>query len=258
MKLFNKFLALSTCAALLLSLISGTGMAASAKPVRLGYLDNPGSVLCQIAAAAGHFSEEGLQVELVAFADSASGLAALESGAIDVGAFAVGDSLRAIAAGKGFRLIAGGGTPLHGNPVAEQSNSFQVEEESRGVVVVIPQNWSVAEKGTIIQLTAALIRAYRTSRNFTAVASLPIGSRPDSTFRFDPNPDYWRVEKIWSGLGLQNLTMKRDFLANHIYEEIYCDALDRLLLGDIDPVLQHLFSKAICTPNCCPANAAKL
>jgi hypothetical protein len=52
--------------------------------------------------------------------------------------------------------------------------------------------------------------------------------------------------------------MKRDFLANHVYEEIYCDALDRLLLGHIDPILQQLFSKAICTPNCCPASASKL
>ncbi|MFZ4858680.1 MAG: ABC transporter substrate-binding protein [Desulfuromonadaceae bacterium] len=258
MKLFNKIIALSTFAALLLGFISGPCMAAAAKPLRLGYLDNPGSLLCKIAAAAGHFSEEGLQVELVSFADSASGLAALESGAIDVGAFAVGDSLRAIAAGKGFRIIAGGGAPLYGNPAAEESNLFQVEEESRGVVVVIPPNWPIAEKGTIIQLTAALIRAYRTSRNSLHVTALPTGSRPDSTFNFDPNPDYWRVEKIWNGLGLQNPAMKRDFLANHIYEEIYCDALDRLLLGDIDPVLQHLFSKAICTPNCCPANAAKL
>jgi hypothetical protein len=229
-----------------------------ASPVRLGYLDNPGSALCKTAAGKGHFKEEGVQVELVKFASTDSGLAALEKGAIDVGAFAVGDTLRAIAKGKGFRIIAGGGTFQSDNPLTELDDSQQAEIESRGIVVLISPSWPNSEKGTIIQLTAALIRAYRTDQQyFQTVSSLP-ASRTKQVVHFDPNPDYWRLERIWRSLGLQEPNMKRDFLAIHVYEEIYCDALDRHLLGDIDPVLQQLFSKAVCTPNCCPASAAKL
>jgi hypothetical protein len=224
--------------------------------VRLGYLDNPGSALCQIAAEKGHFREEELQVELVRFSDSGTGLAALEAGTIDVGAFGIADSLRAIAGGKGFRIIAGGGTPLNDNPLAELDETFRAEADSRGIVVLIPPTWPNDEKGTIIQLTAALIRAYRYQQGSSH--STPTSGRHSlKTVLFDPNPDYWRLERIWRLLGYQRATMKRDFLASHVYEEIYCDALDRMLLGLIDPILQSLFSKAVCTPNCCPANSGK-
>jgi hypothetical protein len=234
------------------------GMALTGRALRLGYLDSPESALCRIASQKGHFREEGLQVELVKYSDSGRGLEALESGAIDVGVFAVGESLRAIAGGKNFRIIAGGGTPIQNNPLSELDDSLQAENESRGVLVLIPPTWPNAEKGTIIQLTAALIRAYRTHRQH---AHSEIESQHSRNYRgvhFDPNPDYWRLERIWRSLGLQDVAMKRDFLASHVYEEIYCDALDRLLLGHIDPILQQLFSKAICTPNCCPASASKL
>jgi hypothetical protein len=230
------------------------GMALTGRPLRLGYLDSPGSALCRIAAQKGHFREEGLQVELVKYTDSGKGLEALETGVIDVGVFAVGDSLQAIAGGKSFRIIAGGGTPIKDTPLAELDREFQTENESRGVLVLIPPTWPNAEKGTIIQLTAAWIRAYRSQQQQLSASS----GRSGKQVHFDPNPDYWRLERIWHSLGLQDAAMKRDFLANHVYEEIYCDALDRLLLGHIDPILQQLFSKAICTPNCCPASSAKL
>jgi hypothetical protein len=230
------------------------GIASSGRVLRLGYLDSPGSVLCRIAAQKGHFREEGLQVELVKFSDSGKGLEALETGSIDVGVFGVGDSLRAIAGGKNFRIIAGAGTPIRNSPLAELDDELQTENESRGDLVLIPPSWPNAEKGTIIQLTAAWIRAYRTHQQQLSTSS----SRSGKQIHFDPNPDYWRLERIWRSLGLQDAAMKRDFLANHVYEEIYCDALDRLLLGQIDPILQQLFSKAICTPNCCPASATRL
>lgn len=228
--------------------------ASTARTVRLGYLDTPGSALCRIAAAKGHFREEGVQVVLVKFSESSKGLEALESGAIDVGAFSAGDSLRAIAGGKNFRIIAGGGTPIPDSPLAELNDTLLAENESRGVLMLIPPSWPNAEKGTIIQLTAALIRAYRTHQQ--QISSSP--SRSVKQLHFDPNPDYWRLERIWHALKLQDAVMKRDYLANHVYEEIYCDALDRLLLGPIDAILQQLYSKAVCTPNCCPASAAKL
>lgn len=229
-------------------------MALTGRSLRLGYLDSPGSVLCRIATQKGHFREEGLQVELVKFSDSGKGLEALETGSIDVGVFGVGDSLRAIAGGKNFRIIAGGGTPIRNSPLVELDDELQTENVSRGDLVLIPPSWPNAEKGIIIQLTAAWIRAYRTYQQQISTSY----SRSGKQVHFDPNPDYWRLERIWHSLKLQDADMKRDYLANHVYEEIYCDALDRLLLGHIDPILQQLFSKAICTPNCCPASATKL
>ncbi len=238
--------------AALLSVTTAHGGTAPGAVLRFGYLDVPGSRLCRTAATHGHFSEEGLQVKLVRFESSAAGLAALAAGAVDVGAFGVADTLRAIAGGKGFRIIAGGGTPEAGNLSQQKHGGISLPTEQHdGVVVLIAADWPFSEKGTLIQLTAALIRAYHTE--YQQVAT-PL---PETRITFDPNPDYWRLERIWHSLGLQHATMKRDFLARHVYEEIYCDALDRLLLGETDAVLQELFSKAICTPNCCPASAAK-
>jgi hypothetical protein len=241
----------------IMSSVSAPVFAAETRIIRFGYLDHPGSALCRIAAAQGHFSEEGLQVELIGFADSDKGLAALEKGAIDVGAFNIAASLRAIAGGKGFRIIVGGGTPMQENPLAELDNSLQAENEGQGIVVMIPPAWPSAGKETITRLTVALIRAYRTHRQQPRAASPAPGKRLDWAVHYDPNPDYWRLERIWCSLGLQDSAVKRDFLANHVYEEIYCDALDRLLDGSPDDqVFKDLSSKAVCTPDCCPKKAA--
>jgi hypothetical protein len=246
-----------------MGLASAVSGLAAQTPLRLGYLDNPGSALCRIAATYGHFREEGLRVKLVRFTDSAAGLGALETGAIDAGAFSVGTALTEIAHGKELRIIAGGGTPAATDHLGGQDEAIQQNLDRTGIVVLVPANRPAAEKGTIISLTAALIRAHctlqqqsasarqATLRNFSQSTAVP-------DIHFDPNPDYWRMLRIWQGLGLQDTAMASDFLANHVYEEIYCDALDRLLIGPIDSALQSLFSKAVCTPNCCPANSGRL
>jgi hypothetical protein len=257
-----QIIAAATVAAAIVLAGAIPGLAAH-MPLRLGYLDHPGSALCRIAATYGHFGEEGLRVKLVRFTDSASGLDALEKGIIDAGAFSVGVALTQIAHGRELRIIAGGGTPTATGPLAGLDEAVQQNLDREGIVVLVPANRPAAEKGTIISLTAALIRAHCTLQQQSAAArratlrKLSQGtSVPD--IHFDPNPDYWRMLRIWQGLGLQDAAMPRDFLANHVYEEIYCDALDHLLMGPIDPVMQGLFSKAVCTPNCCPANSGKL
>lgn len=225
--------------------------------VRLGYLEHPGSALCLVAESQGYFREEGLNVELVTFANSTKGLAALESGQIDVGAFPTSETLRAIAKGKGFRVITGGGTPLQDNLLAELDDTLKAETESRGIVVSLSPAWQNSKKEEIVKLAAALIRAYRTHLQAYTDPLTP-SKRLDKAIHFDPNPDYWRLERIWRSLGLQDATMHRDFLANHVYEEIYCDALDRLLDDAADdPVFKDLSSKAVCTPNCCPVKETK-
>ncbi|HEY5974882.1 MAG TPA: ABC transporter substrate-binding protein [Geobacteraceae bacterium] len=220
---------------------------------RLGYLDHPGSILCRVAADKGHFRKEGLKVELVRFADVRQGLAALAAGAVDAGVFPAGETLSSIASGTGIRIIAGGGTVVAGNPEAELAETGRADTHSQGIVVSIPRK--APPKAAITQLTAGLIRAYRTVRQHPETVSRYAG-RLDDLVVFDPNPDYWRLERTWRSLGLQNAAMKHDFLADHVYEEIYCDALDRLLdsSGD-DQVFKELSSKAVCTPDCCPKSA---
>lgn len=236
-----------------LSFVAASAAASEKRSLRLGYLDQPGSALCRIAAKRGHYREEGLRVELVAFPDSVKGLAALERGEVDAGAFAVGESLRAIAGGRGFRIIAGGGTPVSGQPLAELDDTLTSEIEGQAVVVLIAAGWPDNGKHTLIGLTAALIRAHRTRLlEPLSVSATPV-SRPGNLLHFNPNPDYYRLERVWRALGLQSAAMPRDFLANHVYEEIYCDALDRLLDSSADdPVFKKLSSQSVCTPDCCP------
>jgi hypothetical protein len=239
-------------AAGLLMFASCLSWAAENRAFRLGYLDHPGSILCRVAADKGHFRKEGLRVELVRFADVRQGLAALAAGSIDAGAFPVGETLSAIASGTGIRIIAGGGTELAGNPEAELAETGRADTHSQGIVVAIPGK--APPKAAITQLTAGLIRAYRTVRQHPETVSNYTG-RLDGLMVFDPNPDYWRLERTWRSLGLQDAVMKDDFLADHVYEEIYCDALDRLLDSTDDQVFKELSSKAVCTPDCCPASA---
>jgi hypothetical protein len=245
----------------LLTFASFSCSAAQEELFRLGYLDHPGSALCLVADGNGHFQTEKLRVKLIAFADSASGLASLEAGTIDAGAFSVSESLREIARGKKLRIIAGGGLPTEAEASAGKDGTGRTRPDSSGIVVLVAGDRRPPDKGTITRLTVALIRADQTLQHRENSAGSASGAHMNNIgIAFDPNPDYWRLEKLWRELGLQDAAMPRDFLASHVYEEIYCDALDRILVeSDLnDPVLQQLFSRAVCTPNCCPANTGKL
>ena len=231
------------------------GSAAADKSFRLGYLDSPGSDLGRIAALKGHYREEGLKVELVRFVDNRSGLAALEQRTIDAGTFEAGEVLRAIARRKGFRIIAGGGVPTATGPLAELDPGVQQKLDLTGSVVVIPPVGAASEKETVTRLTAALIRAYR-SRQLQPdlLHNDPVGSDRIISV-FNPAPDYYHLEQLWRRLDLQTAAMPHDFLANHVYEEIYCDALDGLLDdAPEDQVFTELSRKVVCVPDCCPKN----
>jgi hypothetical protein len=162
----------------------------------------------------------------------------------------VAETLNVIAAGTGIRIIAGGGAVFDNNPVSELGENGMEESYRQGIVVSIPKQGS--PKAAITQLTAGLIHAYRAVRQHPELVSGYAG-RPEGVVVFNPNPDYYRLERIWKSLGLQVADMKPDFLANHVYEEIYCDALDSLMDSTPnDPVFKELSSKAVCTPDCCP------
>ena len=246
------FLTVILAGALLTGVKSGD---AGSSSFRLGYLDHPGAALCRIAVLKGGYGQEGLKVELVRFADSRSGLAALEQGTIGAGAFEVGEGLKAIAQGKGFRIIAGGGIPTATGLLAELDDRVQQELDLSGIVVLIPATGPAGEKEFLTTLTAALVRAYRSGRAEPELLRGRSTGTDHPITVFDPSPDYYRLERLWRRLELQTAVMPRDFLANHIYEEIYCDALDSLLDGSPDDkVYRELSAKAVCVPDCCPKN----
>jgi len=240
-------------------LLCGTANAGQkAYHLRFGYLDDPGSALVMLAAEHGYFKGERLSVTLVKYNSAGEGLTALAAGKITAGAFPAGDVLRAIADYENLQIIAGGGTPKPGELQAELDRSAQKELQESEVVTVTRSGKNAGDKETAIRLVKALIRAHQQLQQHETKSLQSIkhhfSHQPlPGACSFDPNPDYYRFAAIWENLGLQRPDMRRDHLADHVYEEIYCDALDRVL--DADPqneLLQKLSSVAVCTPDCCP------
>ncbi|MBJ6749492.1 ABC transporter substrate-binding protein [Geomonas anaerohicana] len=236
--------------------------ARAAAVIRLGYLDDPGSALVLLADAGNLFKEEGLEVKPVRFKDSAGGLASLAAGKVDVGAFAVRETLMAIARGDRLRIIAGGGTDRTGSLLDEVDASARLEREDRGIVVILSDLPGAPDKETLAKLVSTLIKADLLLHNHPDRAWSSIARhRPAEgrNFSFDPDPDYYRLAGIWKRLDLQAPNMERSFLADHVYDEIYCDALHDLREGEgeADPVLKKLADKAVCPPDCCPTGKKK-
>jgi len=243
----------------LLVLLCGTANAGQkAYHLRFGYLDDPGSALVLLAAEHGYFKGERLSVTLVKYDNADKGVAALAAGKIEAGAFPAGDVLRAIAGGGDLQIIAGGGTQKPVELQAELDQSAQKELQAREVVTVINGGKTAGAKEAATRLVKALIRAHLQLQQHETKSLQSIkhhfSHQPlPGAYSFDPNPDYYRFAAIWEDLGLQKPGMRRDHLSSHVYEEIYCDALDRAL--DADPqneLLQKLSSVAVCTPDCCP------
>ncbi len=244
---------------LLLHLTSVAGFAA--QTLRLGYLDHPGSILCVAAGAKGLFRAEGVQVRLIRYHDTERGLADLAAGRIDAGAFAVGETLRQIADGRGLRIIGGGGTLPPAGPLADLDEAGRAEQESGGIVTVVAGSPRAPAKQLLTSLVTALIRAHQALQKAPDVVWARVVGQITSraTVHVEPSADYRRMERLWRARGLQREGMARDFLASHLYEEIYCDALDRLVdrEGLKDELLRKLFSEAVCVPDCCPNKEKK-
>ncbi|HSN14370.1 MAG TPA: ABC transporter substrate-binding protein [Anaeromyxobacteraceae bacterium] len=94
-------LALATAAALAGGTASGT------EKLKVGYLPVTGHAKFFVAADQGFFAQEGLDVELVEFVNSADGLNALVSGKLDLGAFGTTAPLVHISRGTDLRIIGG-------------------------------------------------------------------------------------------------------------------------------------------------------
>lgn len=219
--------------------------------LKVGYLGQAESDLSAIAERTGAFTGEGLSVRRIGFSDAGKGLTALQAGTVDIGIFPVLETLRAIAAGKRLRIIAGGQTPAEISPLNELVGAVAEHGAGSGFVTVIREQRHGLSKPLLVRFTMALISAYHTHR--LAVVEQEYSRQ----ISFDPNPGYWRLEKLWHAHSLQKSFMKRDFLASHVFEEVYCDAIDSLLDRSEDPVYKELSAKAVCVPDCCPKDKMK-
>ena len=95
---------------LLLSLVVAAPLALTAQEkttLRVGHLPVTGHAKFFIAQEEGFFAQEGLAIELVEFANSADGLAALRAGKLDLGAFGTTAPLLHISKGADIRIIGG-------------------------------------------------------------------------------------------------------------------------------------------------------
>jgi NitT/TauT family transport system substrate-binding protein len=101
----TKFL-LNTLAVLAAGLQFATTVQAD-EVVRVGYLPVTGHAKFFIAKEEGLFKEEGLDVQLIEFANSADGLAALRGGKLDLGAFGTTAPLLHISKGAEIKIIGG-------------------------------------------------------------------------------------------------------------------------------------------------------
>lgn len=233
------------------------------KSLRVGYLDASGSALVLVAETRGYFDREGLSVALVRYTRSIDLLNALVSGRIEAGTLSAEEALRAVSSGKEFRVIAGGGTPKGAEELLKELDpSLPAQLRASEIVMV---GTDKLDKITAIRTVAALIRAHVDLSHNEPATWQTIGRKltqaPEAgSLRFDPNPDFYRFESLWVELKLQRSRMTRDYLARHVDEEVYCDALDRLLdAGDLDdPVLRQLSRTALCIPDCCPNNSGTL
>ena len=93
----------AACAALALSL-SGLALA---EPIKVGYLPVTGHAKFFVAKEQGLFAQEGLDVELVEFQNSADGLNAVVAGKLDVGAFGTTAPVAHISKGANLKIIGG-------------------------------------------------------------------------------------------------------------------------------------------------------
>jgi NitT/TauT family transport system substrate-binding protein len=100
-KLLPRILQGAACAFLLaIAIQAGT-------PLKVGYLPVTGHAKFFVAKEYGLFAQEGLNVELIEFQNSADGLAALRAGKLDLGAFGTTAPLVHIAKGANLRIIGG-------------------------------------------------------------------------------------------------------------------------------------------------------
>lgn len=124
-------------------------------PIKFGHILVPGQGKIFIAQELGYFAEQGLQVELVEFQNSADGLAAVRAGKLDFGAFGATAPLFHIAKGADIRIVGG----IHNEDAAlittaEKAATIKSVADLKGrkVAVVRLSSADTALRGHLLEL----------------------------------------------------------------------------------------------------------
>jgi len=137
--MLKKLLNIMIVALLLMALVSTYAIAASAtdaKVIRLGYLPTTGHALTFVAKEQGFFADQGLDVELSQFPNSADGYNALTAGKLDV--IAMGSTAPAVYISKGTDLKYIGGLMGEGAAavtLADRAGEFGSISDFRGKTI---------------------------------------------------------------------------------------------------------------------------
>jgi NitT/TauT family transport system substrate-binding protein len=124
-------------------------------PIKFGHILVPGQGKIFVAQELGYFAEQGLQVELVEFQNSADGLAAVRAGKLDFGAFGATAPLFHIAKGADIRIVGG----IHNEDAAlittaEKAATIKSVADLKGrkVAVVRLSSADTALRGHLLEL----------------------------------------------------------------------------------------------------------
>jgi NitT/TauT family transport system substrate-binding protein len=125
-------------AALALTLLTGAdcAQAEGATELKVGYLPASGHGKLFVAYERGYFKEEGFDAEMIAFINSADGIAAIRAGKVDVGGFGTVAPLLQISTGADLRIIGGlMGTDSSILATAEKADSIKTVSDLKGLRV---------------------------------------------------------------------------------------------------------------------------
>lgn len=134
---------------------SPTAPTAQPVTVKVGHLLVPGQGKLFIAKQLGYFAEQGLNVQLIEFTNSADGLAALRAGKIDFGVAGATAPLFHIAKGADIRIVGG----IHNEDaalIAKPETASQIKTvadlKGRKIAVVRLSSGDAALRGKLLEL----------------------------------------------------------------------------------------------------------
>lgn len=226
-------------------------------PLRIAYLDDPGSAPILLAAGGEEFRDAGLRPTLIRVESPAAAWELLGSGQTDVVAVDALSALEGISRDGRLALFSGSGH------LGERQGEGDVPPAR--IVLVALRERLVRERRLFNPVVEALVRGY--CRLVRQPDSLPpvLGTLRNgaglqgNVLLIDPDPGYDGLARIWKERALQRQGQPRDYLSSHVNEEYYCDSLYLLLdRSPNDPELRQLLNRAVCVPNCCTPYTASL
>jgi NitT/TauT family transport system substrate-binding protein len=194
-----------------------TSTPAANKPlttVKVGHLLVPGQAKIFIAKDLGYFADQGLDVQLVEFTNSADGLAAVRAAKVDFGVFGATANLFHIAKGADIRIVGG----IHNEDAAliikpETSDKIKTVADLKGrkIAVVRLSTGDVALRGKLQELgidPTKDVKIFELKSPPAVIAAVQAGE-VDAGMVWEPH--IVRAKEI----GLQVVATSHDLMAGH-------------------------------------------